>query len=519
MIERIRQIDDRFFEAIPDYVKESVNSDTIRKFAVAISENESLPPPQFGEATISGTQRIFGPISPFNGYNQIGYFRSSDIPLHVLDVMRRDSMVALGMAIVKFPIDQLKYTINCKNPQIKEFVRWNIQDKWNKFVEDCLLAMDFGFTPFEKVWAPARLNIDPGLSSRKIRDRDFIVLKKVKAIHPCTIRVRVDDKNNFQGINQDQNGMDIKLSREKSMIVTYTDEYGNFFGKSRMVPAYESWYWKQISTQFLLRYTERGAIPPYKVFFPVGITRFNNNTRMDNAEIAMNMATAISSYGNIAVPSNADDKGNRKWDVEAINPGRLNMKPSEMTALWDMGIMRGLLILDKITAGGIDSETASSVFLSTLSPMVKEIETKINSEIITPLVNWNFSEQERTECTLNIDDIDFEKRKEMRKLMSKMVDLTATFVKNTGGVPYRNLPDVDKMAEIVDIPMKPVEVTIPAYFDAQGNLIRKAEDGIPAEKGSSKGPDKNEKTPGNLSRTGRDGDPRDEDGQDSQDAL
>jgi hypothetical protein len=377
-------------------------------------------------------------------------------------------------------------------------------------VTDSLKALDFGFVAFEKVWELSILTIDPGPNLRKAREREFITLKKLKPLHPSTISVRVDDKGNFAGINQDRTGEKIIIPRNKSMMVTNDEEFGNFFGRSRMVSAYEDWYWKQIATQFLLRYTERNAIPPYKVFFPSGVSRFADGTQMDNSEIAMKMATAISSYGNIAVPSKMDQNGNRIWDVEAINQGRLNMKPSENVGFWDLKILRGLLIPDKNALSAMDGETASQVYLSTLASIVKQIEEKINAEIIRPLVAWNFTVEEREDCTLNIDDIDFKKRSEMRKLMSKILDLSATFFKNGQGLPFNVFPDMTKILDSLGIPQDVAKIWVPDTVDSSGKKIE------PPKQSKQQGPEKNKTTEGNLGRKGKDGTPPDEDNVDDQ---
>jgi hypothetical protein len=511
MTQRERQIPNEIFDLIPTYVKESFehDSDVLRQFATNIVEAGQPPMPRMGEMTTAGNARLFSPISPFNAIYNGGLYTSADIPLNVLDMMRRDSQIALGMAIVKFPITKLRFTINCKNPLIKEFVKYNLENKWATIVKDSLKALDFGFVAFEKVWKHQVLTIDPGKNQRKIRGGRFLTLSKLKPLHPSTVSVRVDNKGNFAGLNQNSMGKNIELPRNKSMMITNDEEFGNYFGRSRLVSAYEAWYWKQISTQFLLRYTERFSIPPYKITFPPGITRFANGTQLDNAEIAMNMATAISSYGNVAVPFAVDDKGNRKWNIESMDQGRLNVKPSDLVGFWNANILRGLLIPDKESLDAMDPDTASEVYLSTLESIVRQIEEKINLEVIKPLVYWNFDLPEREDCTINIDDIDFKKRSETRKLMSKLVDLSATFLKQKGGLPYDIWPDMQKIYENLDVPFKDIKIFVPPLVDENGNPVS-----APKPK-KSQGPDKGEKTPGNKSREGRGGEPRDEDKEDA----
>lgn len=514
-IEREAQVAQDEHPGVPGWMKEVVtDKESLRYFADAVQDAAAQGMPSPSEMTHAGTRRTFGPVSPFNGYTGLGLYTSANIPLHVLDIMRRDSQMALGMAIVKYPISNLGYTLNCKNPTIKKFIKENLDNKWATILKDSLKAMDFGFTGFEKVWKYATLSFDPGLSARKVRDRDFIVLQKLKPIHPVTMTARTDTKGNFAGINQDRTGENTQLPRNKSMIITNDEEFGNFFGKSRMIPAYEPWYWKQISVQFFLRYIERFSIPPYAISFPPGQTRFAGGVQMDNAKIATNMGAALGSYGNVAVPSTTDDKGNRKWSIDPIQQPKLNMKPQDIIGFWDIMMLRGLLIPDVEAISGLSSRDAaisSSVFLSTLGEMVKQIQEKVNKEVVAPLVAWNFTEEEREECTLNIDDIDFNKHVEMRKLFSKILDLSASYAKNMGGLPFKQFPDMGKILEMLDIPATDIGVFVPQRYDPDGNKIEEEE----PEK--EPGPDKGEKTEGNQAREGRDGNPRDDDKTDETD--
>ena len=168
----------------------------------------------------------------------------------------------------------------------------------------------------------------------------------------------------------------------------------------------------------------------------------------------------------------------------------------------------------------IDTDSASEVYLSTLSPIIKEIEEKFNNEIVKPLVAWNFPQSERVDCRLNIDDMDFKKRSEMRKLLNKMLDLSSTFIKNKGGLPFKKMPDIDKILEILDIPESDVGVFKPAIIKSErkkiGDDVFNPEMNSKNNKQSNKGPDKGERTTGNASREDRDGKTRDTDKQDEQ---
>lgn len=496
---------------VPVYLRESLSRGQVRELASAIIDTGArASAPSQDELVVSG-----GPARTFPIGNMPiavrSFYESSDLPLNVLDAMRRDSQVALGLAIVKMPVTQLGYTINCESPTIKNFINENIQNVWQNLLRDSLKSIDFGFSASELVWKSATVTIDPGKNLRKTREKKMIVLEKTKSIHPETCRIRVDNKGNFVGLNQNISGEIIRIPENKSFLITYDEEFGNYFGRSRMVSAYEPWYYKQITTQFLLRFTERFALPPYKVFYPKGITRFPNGDQKSNADIAMTIAEGISSYGNSAVPSDRDDKGNLKWDIENLDQQRLGVKPSDLVGFWDAMILRGLLIPDSGTTSGMDEETASKVFLSTIAAIVKQIEDKINKKIIWPLVQWNFPPEQRSSCRINIDDIDFMKRSEMRKLLSKIFDISAAYIKNFGALPFNKFPDIAKILEVLDIPA----VDAKAYPLERASNNSKAQNLMRGKPGADS-KDEGGINEANNARTGRGGNPRDDIKQDTQ---
>lgn len=534
---RIRPPSQSEVDRLPEYIKRTMSTHGMHQLAATIRQYEKVGTPDVGEVCYTGDGRYTGYTSSLNSFNGYGYYTSSDIPINVLDAMRRDYMVALGMAIVKYPITTLGYTVNCKNPIIKEFIKTVFKKSWSGILRDCCLSFDYGFTGFEKVWENVRMDIDPGENKHKIRNKMFTVLKKLKPLSPTTIGLRLDELNNFLGLKQKSKlgRNDVIMNRQKSMLITYQMEFGNYFGRPRLSTAYEAWYYKILSTQFFLRWLERRSIPAYIVRYPKGKTPTASGD-MANANIAFMMAQAISSYGNLTMPSQRDDKGHLHWDIDVLKQGEQNLTLDKVVEdVWNLAIIRGLLIPDKKALGGLSPDIASEIFLSTLGDFVKYVEEQINTELVAPLVAWNFPDTEDSKCTLNIDDIDFHKREEMRKLLSKMMDMSATYIKQLGGLPFDVMPDMKRMLEKVDIPPAKVALYKMPIFDPSGKDITpdyakqiKNEEKAKANAAKSpapdngnnanKGPSKGEKTSGNQSRTDRNGNPRDEDKNDQSNA-
>jgi hypothetical protein len=254
------------------------------------------------------------------------------------------------------------------------------------------------------------------------------------------------------------------------------------------------------------------SIPPYVIRHPTSKVETANGM-LSGQEVAMRLANAFSSYGNITLPSRRDAEGNYVWAVDTVTSQTNSGITLEdiVENVWNMAILRGLLIPDKKAIGAINEEAATNIFLSTIGGFVEILEERLNKEIIAPMVAWNFPKDKIGDCWVNIDDIDYQKREEMRKLFSKIMDLSATFVKNTGGVPFDVFPDMRKIHEVLDIPYRAARVYEMDHYTMEGAKIENPKVDIK----KSTGPEKKEMTPGNQSRIGRNGDPRNQDKQDA----
>lgn len=498
-----------------------------RQLSSLIREQTNIETAPTGEVAYYGMYRETGEKSRYNYYNNIGYYTSNDLPLNVLDTMRRDSQVALCLAITKYPITNLGFTVDSDSEIQKSFIRHVFEPQWSTILRRSMMSLDYGFNAFEKVWGNILLDIDPGKNKTKIHNKRFITLKKLKPLHPRTVVYRTDQYGNFTGITQKVSGVTnpIVMDRLKSMIITYQEEYGNYFGKSRMASAYEAWYWKQISTQFFLRWMERKSIPANMIRYPKGQSKIDSaGNQMSNQQIALKLCQILASYGNVALPSDRDENGHYRWNIEGIDQGSapsLTLK-DVIEEVWNLSITRGMLIPDAKSLGALDAEAATEIFLSSLGDFVEDLEEAINRELVNPLIAWNFKKEEIGTCRINIDNIDFQKRQEMRKLLSKILDVSATFIKQTGSLPFENFPDISRILDVLDVPKKPVSLHQLKVYDPDGKDITKEEQ---KKKESSRkrpagnsGPDKGQKTPGNMSRTGRDGNPRDTDKDDESNA-
>ena len=121
----------------------------------------------------------------------------SVIPLGVVDsgsfvtyrLMRCNPTIALGRAFANAPIRNANWTLEVEDgvsEKWEELVNVQMERLWPTLIEDILLAKDYGFQAFEKVWEV---------------EKGQLVYKKLKPLIPDITRVKIDhETGSFAGL-------------------------------------------------------------------------------------------------------------------------------------------------------------------------------------------------------------------------------------------------------------------------------------------------------------------------------
>uniref|UniRef100_A0A6M3KSX2 Putative methyltransferase n=1 Tax=viral metagenome TaxID=1070528 RepID=A0A6M3KSX2_9ZZZZ len=400
------------------------------------------------------------------GSETVGIYNPDVIPIDTYLRMKTDPQVAIGLAMIKMPLYSLGWTIECEDLDIRKFVHTAINRVWRKLIVSALTAIDFGFASHELVWEMLDLDIssqNPAGRKKTHFSGKAEVLKKVKAHYPSTIKIRTDSKTDeFIGIVQrTMSGADVSLDAEKCFLFTMGDEFGNFFGMSRMKPAYKSWYWKEVLTQFMLRYFERRGSPATVVQHPIGGGLTLEGDEYDNSDIALRISQNLLENSSVTLPYEADKDGRNQWGISYLTDDRRGEMFVNALNYLGAQILRGLLTPERVMTQDLSTGSFSmasshaEIFLLSEEGLAKQIEGAINEQIIPSLVQFNFNPKKQVECSLRIEKIQYDRRRILKEIMVEVLRNVNNWV-SSGKTP-NVMPSIKQMCDVLGIPIIPID--------------------------------------------------------------
>lgn len=449
------------------------------------------------------------------GAETMGVYNPDTIPIDTYAKMKTDAQVAIGLSVIKMPIYSLGWTVECEDPDIKEFIRVVIAPIWSKLLKSMLTAVDYGFASHEMIWELVDLDIytQTGTGRKKTHfSGKGEVLSKVKAHYPGSIKVRIDSKtDNFLGIAQSAGaGKIIQLDADKCFFFAINDEFGNYFGQSRLKPAYKPWYWREVLTQFMLRYFERRGSPTTTVTHPIGGGIDPSGTVYDNADIALRIGQNIVENGVVTLPFEADKGGSNKWGVTFLQDDRRGEMFVNALDYFGAQILRGLLTPERVMtqdlATGSFSMASShaDIFLLSEEGLVSEMEDAINTIIVPPLIQFNFKPNKLVPCKVRIEKIQYDRRRILKEILVEMIRNINSFLKS--GKQPNIMPSIKEMSEVLGVPLSVVEEEYTEFDMPQAGVPGQGtpdidEKGNPAKKPEDKGTGVTKKPKEEVTRT------------------
>ena len=389
-----------------------------------------------------------GPLSKIAGAisSYAGEYNPDDISIDTYNKLRMNAQVAAGLKVIKLPIIGQQWTTVCDDKDIAEFIDQVLRPLWYNLLTSILTAVDYGFSAHEIVYDVQDLTLSRKYEQKPFFSKRAIVWKKFKSLYPDTVNIKLDEKENFDGIVQKWIGKDIIIPVEKSFIFTHDkgDSFGNLFGVSRLKPAYDVWYWWISLVQFMMRYFERKGTPPVVVKFPLGQTKDGT----DHADIALDIGKALIGESVVAIPSTTYENTPPKWDLNyLLDDKRGEMFLSALT-FFENKILRGMFVPERtITqdssskAGSYSlSQTHADMFLLGEEALLVDIENQVNRYIVRRLVEYNFGSK-APQCYIKIERITDARKGFLKDVFMQMV--------KTGTA----IPAAREIADIVGVPL------------------------------------------------------------------
>ena len=445
----------------------SLKNSSIKKEVDSIFEGDQKLLEEFNESLSTKVSKEElskhgGPLSKIAGAisSYAGEYNPDDISIDTYNKLRMNAQVAAGLKVIKLPIIGQQWTTVCDDKDIAEFIDQILRPLWYNLLTSTLTAIDYGFSAHEIVYDVQDLTLSRKYEQKPFFSKRAIVWKKFKSLYPDTVNIKLDEKENFDGIVQKWIGKDISIPVEKSFIFTHDkgDSFGNLFGVSRLKPAYDVWYWWISLVQFMMRYFERKGTPPVIVKFPLGQTKDGT----DHADIALDIGKALIGESVVAIPSTTYENTPPKWDLNyLLDDKRGEMFLSALT-FFENKILRGMFVPERtITqdssskAGSYSlSQTHADMFLLGEEALLVDIENQINRYVVRRLVEYNFGSK-APQCYIKIERITDARKGFLKDVFMQMVKTgtaipAAREIADVVGVPLSDDGNNDGITDIVD---------------------------------------------------------------------
>jgi hypothetical protein len=307
-------------------------------------------------------------------------------------------------------------------------------------------ALDFGFQAFEKVW--------------ELRGREA-TLKKMKDVDPAQVEILSDEVGDFAGFKLKSSEFRVQSSgtedgivvpAEKAFVFTYGKEFGDLYGRSRLAPVAETWWWGVELYKQTNQYFERRANPPIKARAPKGQRPDASGVVRDNMELAESLAQALKSGGVATFPAEYDEHGNMAWDFQYL----LDDKRADMFLAYiehlDVKKLRGLLVPERALTqdGGSGSyamaRTHADAFMQMEQALIDEYLDHLNRYVVPQMVLYNLGPRAPVPM-IRSKGLGEENTEALQRVLEQL------FQSEDGGREVRERVDVGKLLEGLGVPV------------------------------------------------------------------
>lgn len=308
--------------------------------------------------------------------------------LQVYRRMRLDPNLRLALALIKAPIYGLKWRIECEDEDAREDLRAIVDRLWRGMVRTALSAVEFGFSPHEKIWA--------------LDAEGRPTLEQLNDLQPWLTEVLVDKATaRFAGLRYRPAGAfstvgEVVIPAEKCFVFTHGKEYGSLYGGSRLEAAHEPWDSGGEARRSLNGYLYRKGDPPLKVRAPAETRHNADGTEIDCMEEAENNALALSGGGVAVFPAENDDEGRPLWDAEYMDVPERGDEFLKALDYHDSRAFRACLVPEAVaTHGDVGAYAAikqyTETFLTLEDQLAQDLIEQLDLYVVQPLATYRHS--------------------------------------------------------------------------------------------------------------------------------
>jgi len=398
--------------------------------------------------------------------------------------MRSNPTVAMARIAATAPVKKAEISVGSTDDareEAVEFVKKHIVPMWPWIRNNSLFALDYGYSPFEKVF-----------DSKDGK----IVLSKLKPLLVDITKIALEkDTGKFAGLEQ----QNVKLPAEKVFCYVNDSEAGSVYGRARNENLRREWKnWLDTSIR-MGDYGRKvaGVIPI--ITYPEGESRDASGSMQSNFALAQGIMDHLGTkMKGIAMPNTFAKWANpSEWIGRGIDPAQLrpwlisfletkgNHGGDFVTQLkyWDVNMIRGWLVPERAISEGQHGTKAEAVAhidiaFAVAEELLDDIIGCVNRYIIDQLLVLNFGEEAKGTVFLEHGPIIDQDKLFLRGIIEKVIGTPVGFellfdmldleqildqadVPQSEATPLEDLLPGLKPAPLVDATGKPIDPTKP----------------------------------------------------------
>lgn len=330
-------------------------------------------------------------------------FDLSKLTLDDYRTMRDHYQVNASLAVLSFMQHQSDWTIECDDKKIAAACEEDIKEIWTPLNRSMGTANWAGFSPNALEWE----NDDR---------RGRTVISKVKDLIPEYARVNWKEVDGYAPPNHAPpkfkiyDGIKYLPGRGSSPPIPVENSYwfpllmenGDYYGRKLLRPAFQSWFFSILIHLFANRYYERFGEPT-----PVGRAPFDEEIDIGGAAVRGNdyllgVLAQLRSRSAVVLPSDSTDMGQGKrefdYDIQYLESQMRGADFERYLTRLDeeisIGLFTPILLLRTADVGSYNLGVGHmQMYLWMLNAMNEDRAIYINKYLLSPMVNYNFSEK------------------------------------------------------------------------------------------------------------------------------
>lgn len=427
--------------------------------AVAAADATAPPKPveeQTGKQTDEGGIGAIGT----NTFGIDGYSPAPPASMRTFDQMRTNPTIALARAVATMPIKTAEISFEAKDDAEDDAVKLVedvIGSMWPRLLRQILLALDFGFAPFEKVW-----------EVKEVDGKQRLVYRKVKQLKPHITEILQTEDGSFAGLKQGK----VTIAPQYCFLFSNDVEFGDLRGRSRHLAALKPWWmWEQLCGKEGQYATKIAAILP-QVEYPEGKSKDRNGTERDNFELAemvinrmcqgkgVTMPNTLARYAQDMLRNGVDPSKLKAWVISFLETkGGAGAELGDRIRHKESLMLRGWLVPERSATEGqqgtkAEAETHGDLAVSVAGLLLKDIIADVNAYLVDPLLVYNFGADARGTVYITTGGISAEQAAFVRQIISTILTDPANLDLMLRVIDLDALLDqtgVPKRAEVVDV--------------------------------------------------------------------